>query len=138
MTKIFLLLLIPFALFSQDLYMQPFTVGTDTVGSITTADSVYVQFYDSPYYLLTSCTADTAMVTGDDKVGEVTKVFMLAREDFWTHTGMLRFKILNTGQDTVISSYVPVGNIEGAVTLFIKPDTVGTYVDYGNSWVEGN
>lgn len=135
--KLILLLFIPLVLQGQGIKQYLFNAA-DTVGSITTPDSVYIQFYDSEWELLTSCTADTAMITGDDKVGEVTKVFILAREDYWTQSGSMRFQIRNTGVDTITSSYVFQSGMKGAFTLFMRPDTVGTNTFYGGSFIEGN
>ena len=135
--KLIFLLFVPAILWGQSMRETLFAAA-DTIGSITTADSVYIQFYDSPWYLLTSCTDDTAMVTALDKVGEVTKVFMLAREDFWTYAGKIRFQIRDTGVDTITSDYVYTNNLSGAFTLFIKPDTVGTNTFYGGSFIEGD
>lgn len=134
---IFILLCLPAFVFGQSMKETLFT-ATDTVGVITTPDSVYIQFYDSPWYLLTSCTDDTAFITADDKVGEETKVFMLARESYWTQSSSMRFQIRNTGVDTITSAYIFTSELQGAFTLFIKPDTVGTNTLYGGSFIEGN
>lgn len=116
-------------------------VTDDTIGVITTPDSVYLQFDAAgEWSLLTSVISDgdTAMITADDKVAENTLHFMLSRESFWTHSPMARFEIRNTGQDTCTSMWVPIGRINGACTLHIRADTVGSYVDYGASTMSGN
>lgn len=116
-------------------------VVDDTIGSITTSDSIYLQ-YDAAgqWKLLTSVISDgdTAMVTGDDKVAENTLHFMVSREAFWTHSPMVRFEIRSTNQDTCSSSWISIGRMDGAVTLHIRADTVGTYTDYGASTLSGN
>lgn len=116
-------------------------VADDTIGSITTSDSVYMQ-YDAAgqWKLLTSVISDgdTAMVTGDDKVAENTLHFMLSRESYWTHAPVVRFQVRSTNQDTCTSNWVGIGRIDGAVTLHIRADTVGTYTDYGASTLSGN
>ena len=116
-------------------------VTDDTIGVLTTPDSVYMR-YDAAgqWKLLTSVISDgdTAMVTADDKVAENTLHFMLSRESFWTHTPMLQVEIRNTTQDTCTSNWIAVGRIEGACTLHIRADTVGSYVDYGASTLSGN
>ena len=116
-------------------------VTDDTIGVLTTPDSVYTQFYpNGEWRLLTSVISDgdTAMVTADDKVAENTLHFMLAREVYWTHTPQIRFEFRNTGQDTCTSRWVQIGKLDGAVTLIVKADTVGSYVDYGGSILTGN
>jgi hypothetical protein len=116
-------------------------VTDDTIGILTTPDSVYMQ-YDAagPWKLLTSVISDgdTAMVTADDKVAENTLHFMLSRETWWTHSPMVRIEFRNTGQDTCTSNWIPIGMLEGAVTLHVRADTVGSYVDYGGSTMSGN
>ena len=117
-------------------------VSDDTVGSITTPDSVYIQFYNSSteWQLLTSVISDgdTAMVTADDKIAENSLIFMLSRESFWTHSPQVRFQFRNTGQDTCTSNWIGVGRIDGACSLNVQADTVGTYVDYGGTVLSGN
>ena len=116
-------------------------ISGDTVASITTADSVYIR-YDAAgeWKLLTSVVSDgdTAMVTANDKIAENTLHFMVSREDFWTHSPMMQVKILNTGVDTCMSNWVAIGKINGACTLHIRADTIGTNVDYGASTMSGN
>jgi hypothetical protein len=116
-------------------------VTDDTIGVLTTPDSVYMQ-YDAAgeWKLLTSVISDgdTAMVTADDKVAENTLHFMLSRETFWTHSPMVRFEVRNTTQDTCTSMWIAVGKINGACTLHMRADTVGSYVDYGGSTLSGN
>jgi hypothetical protein len=136
--KLILLLFLPAIIYGQSLKEYLFSAA-DTIGSVSTPDSVYMQFYDSGWELLTQCTADTSFITADDKAAEVTKIFMLAREDFWTYSGMLRFQVRNTGVDTITSSYVSIpATNNGALTLFMKPDTVGTNTFYGGSFIEGD
>ena len=117
-------------------------VADDTIGTILTADSVYMQFYpNSTWKLLTSVISDgdTAMVTANDKTAENTLQFMLARETFWTQSPMIRFEIRNTTQDTITSNWVNVGKYHGAMTLHVVCDTTSaTRVDYGNSLLTGN
>jgi hypothetical protein len=117
-------------------------VTDDTIGTITTADSVYIQFYDSSseWKLLTSVISDgdTAMVTADDKVGENTLHFMLARESFWTQSPQMRFEFRNTGQDTCTSKWLNTAMYDGAFTLIVRADTVSSRVDYGNTILSGN
>ena len=116
-------------------------VADDTIGTILTPDSVYIQFYpNSTWKLLTSVISDgdTAMVTADDKVAENTLQFMLARETFWTQSPMIRFEIRNTTQDTITSNWVNVGKYHGAMTLHVVCDTTASRVDYGGSLLTGN
>jgi hypothetical protein len=116
-------------------------VTDDTIGSITTPDSVYIQ-YDAAgeWKLLTEVISDgdTAMVTADDKVAENTLHFMLSRESYWTHSSMLRVEFRNTTQDTCTSNWIPIGKLVGAVTLHVRADTVSARVDYGGSTLSGN
>lgn len=117
-------------------------VSDDTIGSITTPDSVYAQIFDSSteWQLLSQVMADgdTAMITSDDKIAENSVLFLLANESWWTQTPQIRFQIRNTGQDTCTSNWIPIGKLVGAITLNVKADTVGTYVDYNASVLSGN
>ena len=150
---VFIVLLLVSFCYAQDkdIYKQLIFEGVadDTIGTITTPDSIYIQFYDSnsEWKLLTEVISDgdTAMVTANDKVAENTLHFMLARESYWTHTPQLRFEFRNTGQDTCTSKWCIVGGYEGAFTLIVRPDTVivppdtvSSRVDYGNTILSGN
>lgn len=137
MRLLFLLLFIPGIVFSQiGINQTPFAVA-DTIGSIAVDDSVYMRFGDGPWQLLTECQNDTAFVTVDDKLAETTQVFMIARESFYTY-GPLQFEIRATGTDTITSGKVQTMGLNGALTLFLRPDTVGTNTFYGTSTIEGN
>ena len=139
MRKILLFILFPLFVYGQAGFRETPFAAADTIGSITIPDSVYMQLNDGPWKLLTSAINDTAYVTVDDKVAETTQVFMLARESYWTGASSLRFQIRATGTDTITSSYVRLpSNANGAVTLFLRPDTVGNDTYYGTSTVEGN
>ena len=134
---IFLLLLIPVLCFSQNYRDGTVFALTDTIGSITQDDSVYVRFYNGPWKLLTSSVNDTAMITRDDKVAEGTVIFNLAAETWWTYSSQMSIQIRTTGVDTITSYPVLTSGLEGSVTLFIVADTVGTNTFYGGSWIEG-
>jgi len=133
---IILLLLFPVIGFSQSISQTIFAT-TDTIGSIAIPDTVEMRIGDGPWKILTSCINDTAYVTVDDKLAETTQVFMLARESYWT-AGPLQFRIYATGTDTITSKFTPTLGFQGALTLFIRPDTVGTNTLYGTSTLEGN
>ena len=137
--KILFFLLIPAFLLAQvGVTETNLFSSADTVGSITTADSVEVRLGDGPWKLLTQSINDTAYVTVDDKIGEVTKVFILADEDYWTYTNNIKFRVINTGVDTITSNSVQIGGLRGAVTLFIRPDITGTNTKYHKSSLEGD
>jgi len=139
MKLLIVLLFLPVLVFGQiGITAYPFkTVANDSIATITQNDSVYIQLNDGPWLLLTSTIDDTAYVTVTDKVGEVTKVFDLANETFWTYTPSLRFRIIATGTDTITSPYVGTGGLNGSLTLFLRPDTSGTNTRYDNSTLEG-
>ena len=142
-TVVLLLLLFSFTLcYSQEFYrnVRIFAgVTADTVGSITSADSVEVQIDPAfPWILLTEVVEDTAMITGYDKVNEQPVLFRLAGESWWTQVPEMRFRIYSTNEDTVTSNWIRTGDLQGAITLHVKPDTVGSYTDYGNTLLTGN
>ena len=125
----------------KELYTTPFVSGADTVGTLTTADSVYVLLAPGgTWNLLTQSVNDTAMITADDKGAGTTVQFILANESYWTHANKMQFKIQNTGQDTVTSGWINTGIYRGSFTLDIIPDTTGhpSYVDYSQSILHGN
>lgn len=141
MKYILLFLLIPMVVFSQvGISQSLWTTVNDTIGSFTTDDSVEVQIGNShgPWKLLTKTLSDTAMITRDDKAAEHLVIFYLSGETWWTYTPAVRFRIYSTGVDTVTSSWVGLGGLDGAVTLFIHPDKVGTNVFYNKSWIAGH
>jgi hypothetical protein len=115
-------------------------VTGDTIASITSSDSVEVQFYSTsaPWKLLTSTVGDTALITADDKAAGNTVVFNLAAETYWTQAPNMRFRIYSTGVDTCTSRWIDTAYLNGALTLFIKAEISGTNVDYGNSVITGN
>lgn len=140
MKYILLFLIIPVFAFGQvGIFERLWTTANDTVGSYTKDDSVEIQIGDAngPWKLLTSSVNDTAMITRDDKVAENLVIFNLAGETWWTYTPSFRFRIYSTGVDTVTSTWIRMPGLEGAISLFVKPDTVGTNVFYNQSWVEG-
>ena len=134
-----LFLLLPVIAFSQvGLNTGIFeSVANDTIASITVPDSVYVRIPSGPWKLLTSSMNDTAWVTVDDKLAETTLVFSLANESYWTYAPSLQFQIRATGTDTITSRTISTAGLDGALTLFIKPDTSGTNTDYSKSWITG-
>ena len=139
MKKILFILLIPLFVYGQAYFRVTPFAAADTIGSLTTEDSIQVQFGNSPWQLLTQSLNDTAFVTANDKSAETELVFDLANETFWTFTSNMRFRIVSTGTDTITSDWIRVPtSANGAVTLFIRPDTVGTNTFYGTSYVEGN
>ena len=138
--KILLFLLIPIFVFGQAPFrVQPFAAA-DTIGSITSQDSIQALFGGgADWQLLTESLHDTAYVTANDKSSELELVFDLANESFWTYASKIRFRIVAFGTDTITSSWVHLPtSANGAATLHIKPDTVGTNTFYGNSYIEGN
>jgi hypothetical protein len=134
---LFLLILAPVLCFSQSYYKQPIFFSADTIGSITSSDTVEVRFHNGPWKLLTSSVNDTALITGDDKIAEGTVIFNMASETWWTYTSQMQIRIYSTGVDTVTSYPVLTSGLNGAVTLFIIPDTSGTNTRYYNSFIEG-
>jgi len=140
--KLLFLLIIPAFLFAQNpINRKLFTnVDNDTIASITSEDSVYIQFTrdDASWQLLTSSLNDTAFVTADDKAAENVVQFSLASESYWTFASMMRFQIRSTGTDTITSRWISTASLNGALLLNIVPDTVGTNTDYDDSFLEGN
>jgi len=139
MRYLILLLFIPVLAFGQvGITATSIFAAADTIGSITVPDSVEMKIGDGPWKLLTDCVNDTAYVTVDDKVGEVTQQFRLAGESWWTYGNSLKFRVFATGVDTVTSKNIGIGGLQGALTLFLRPDTSGTNTTYQKSTLEGN
>jgi hypothetical protein len=137
--KILFFLLLPVLLFGQIGFTQNLFTGVtnDTIASIAVPDSVYVQFEDGPWLLLTSSVDDTAYVTITDKLNETTKIFDLANETYWTYVNSMRFKIQATATDTITTRYIGTSGLNGSITLFLRPDTSGTNTDYSKSTLVG-
>jgi len=116
----------------------PFS-ATDTIGSITSVDSVQIQMaVGGPWFLLTQAANDTALITADDKSGEVTVSFILPNEVYWSHSKQIRFRVFSTGVDTITSTWqADIAKTLGSLTLDMKPDTVGTNTFYGLSNLHG-
>jgi len=111
----------------------------DTIGSITSVDSVEIQMGENGHWkLLTAVISDTAMITADDKVAETAVIFNLAAETWWGHVNEVRFRIYSTGVDTTTSFWVPVYYLRGSLTLDVVPDTIGTATHYSKSVLHGN
>ena len=139
--KIIYLLLICSVLFAQNKTLDEDGIfsAADTIGSITSADSVYAQMgKGGQWKLLTSSLNDTAMITADDKAAEQYVTFTLSSESWWSIVRDIRFRILSTGVDTMTSDWVDIGKYNGAFILIVKPDTVGTNTFYGESELYGN
>jgi len=117
-------------------------VTRDTIASITSQDSIYVQFYDSSsqWKLLTEAISDgdTAFVTANDKSAENTLQFTLALESYWTQSPQFRFQIRALAVDTITSNWISIGKYNGAMTLHIKADTSGSNTDYDGTMLTGN
>jgi hypothetical protein len=139
MKKLILFLLFPLFLYGQVGFEYSPFAAADTIGSLTSQDSIECRFGNSPWQLLTQSLNDTAFVTENDKSGEVELVFDLANESYWTYTTNFQLRIVAFGTDTMTSSRMRFPtNSNGAVTLYLKPDTLGTNTFYGKSTVQGN
>lgn len=139
---LFLLLLLPALCMGQWKYKHALFPATyDTISSITTKDTIEVRFgidaIRGPWKQLTECNNDTADITAKDKTTETVKVYELANESWWTFAPLLEVRIRShAGSDTITGTH-SIGQLEGAVTLFIYPDTSGTNTDYGGSIIVG-
>ena len=143
MNKLFILfLLLPVFCFGQWKYKAALFPSTyDTMSSITTKDTIEVRLgvdgLWGPWKQLTECNNDTADITGLDKRTETVKVYELADESWWTFTPYMQCRIRSHAGSDTISGTHGIGQLEGAVTLFIYPDTSGTNTDYGGSIIVG-
>ena len=143
MNKIIILfLLLPVFCFGQWRYKAAlFPSSYDTVSSINTKDTIEVRFIADaligPWKQLSECNADTADITPKDKWTETTKVYELADEAWWTFTPYIEVRIRSHAGSDTISGVHGIGQLDGAVTLFIYPDTSGTNTDYGGSIIVG-
>ena len=134
-TLLILLLLVPMLFAQQKIDMTPFVSSNDTILNAN-PDSIDIQFAQGgvemgSWEALTEviCDNDTVYVTADDKAAERTKVYPLAQESFWTWAQILRIRIRGSA-DTLTSKYLPVGDSEGALSLFVQPTI------YGNATVD--
>ena len=135
---IFILLLFPAFVFGQSGYSKSgIFATTDTLSSITSADSVYARMHNGPWQLLGECMNDTSYITAYNKTQEDTVIFIVSNESWWTYTDQLQIEIRSTNIDTIKSKPFLVGGMDGAVTIFITPDTSGTNTFYDGSFVKG-
>jgi hypothetical protein len=128
---IYLILLLPLLSYGQQkIFEVPFITGNDSILT-TSSDSIDIQFgveglewgvWEPLTKVL--CANDTVYITLDDKSGERTKIYYLSDEAFWTWTQMIRIRIRGAS-DTLTSKVMTIGGSEGAVTLFVQPDSVG-------------
>ena len=137
MTKriILIILALSAVAFGQRKIMSvPFTAGLDTIANITADDTLYYTVSYSglnwpAWMTVTQCVQDTVYITASDKVNEVTKVYDLANESTWTWAEIMKLRIVSYG-DTITSKNITIGDAEGAITVFVQPDTVGTNTIY--------
>jgi len=141
---LFLLLLIPALTFGQ-FHLAAFPATADTITDYTSNDTVDVRLRSGggvvgPWNALTKSVNDTAYITVDDKLAETTVVFNVSAETWWTHCESMEIRIRGAGDTTGSHRiYIP-DDANGAVTIWIVPDTLlaDTEVDYSNSIVTGN
>ena len=135
MRKIFLInLILPLFLFAQGQSEKPmdtqftFISGNDTIPQITAQDTVYwvggISGLNWPAW-----NEFTNYISAAEKVAEETQVYDLSAETLWTWYDQIRFKIVS-GSTTLTSKIIPIGRVNGALTLFVQPDTMGTNTVY--------
>ena len=143
MRYLILFLFLPVLLIAQNPHTYPlFPTTADTITDYTSNDTVAVRLgmqvsgtqYWSSWNDLTKTVNDTAFITVDDKINETTVVFNVSSETWWTQTEYMQVRITGAG-DVTGSVAIPLARSEGAVTIFIVPDTLlaDTEVDYNKS-----
>lgn len=142
----FLFLLLPMLVFGQKFELDKFLFPTtlDTIPNYTAQDTVQLRGAMaggaiSPWKTLTQTLNDTAFITIDDKTDETIVVFNVSSESWWTWFSRVQIQIVGD-TETLTGSWIPVGGLEGAITIFIIPDTLlaDTHTDYGASKIGGN
>jgi len=132
-----LLFLIPFMLQGQQISDKLFTNLTDTTENYSSNDTVDVQLIGfgggSAWHILTD------YITAAEKLAETPLEYRLAGESWWTHAPTMKIRI-RSAATTITSKPISIGQTQGAVTLWIVPDTVlvNTHTDYGGSGITGN
>ena len=141
--KIFIiLLLLSVPLFAQQkVSYTAFASGSDTIANINQQDTLQYSITYSglnwcAWENVTQCLQASAYISAADKTGEVTKVYDIANETDWTWAHLLRLRIVSAG-DTITSSTMTIGDVSGALTIFIQPDTTGTNTVYDKVRVGG-
>lgn len=135
--KIILILLLPLFLMAQqpDRILSLFPAGSDTITSITVQDTVQYRLWisgvASDYYTLGT------YVSAANKTGEQTVEISLSDDSNWMWAQFVDVKVYQ-GANAITSNTFPIGRLNGAVTLFLKPDTVGTNTLYNQSVIGGN
>lgn len=133
-TFIILILLSSFLFAQEQIRAVPFTTGNDTIANINAADTLYYSITYSglnwPDWIeVTQCVQDTVYITVSDKVNEATKIYDIANEAAWTWADIMKLRIVSAG-DTITSNTITIGGAEGAITIFVQPDTIGTDTIY--------
>ena len=143
---IFLFLLFPMLVFGQKFTLDKllFPAAIDTISDYAAQDTVQLRGAMaggaiSPWKTLTQTLNDTAFITVDDKLAETTVVFNVSSESWWTWFSRVQIRIVGQAE-TLNGNWIPVGGLEGAITIFIIPDTLlaDTETDYGASKIGGN
>jgi len=136
MVKIFLslLVLVSFSFGQQKVSAVPFIAGNDTIKNINAKDTLdYAITYSglnwSAWMPVTKCVQDSVLILVTDKTGEVTKVYNIADEPNWTWAQIMRLRI-RSSTGNIVSNSIYIGDSEGAITVFVQPDTVGTNTIY--------
>lgn len=142
MKWIIIFILFPLLCYGQWFSETLFPATYDTMSSATTKDTIEARLGNGtlwgPWKQLTESHSDTADITATDKKNEVTKVYELADEAWWTWGALLEVRIRShAGSDTITSNTFSLQNREGAITLWIYPDTTGSKTDYGGSLIGG-
>ena len=141
-TLILLILLLPILTFGQLAYYNAvlFPTATDTCADYDTPDTLDWRVYAggvAPGAWNVYALADT--ITLAQQRAEATLVLDLSNETGWTWGEMLDIRI-RSGASVCGTGSHRIGQLQGAISLFIVPDTVltNTYTDYSGSRIGGN
>ncbi len=128
MKLIFLIMFLPLFVFGQFINENPMTSGSDTCASTTSQDTLDWQIWKGGIGADT-WNAVTNYITGAEKAAGTEQQISLADESGWHWGEMLKVRIRSEA-DTITSNAVKIGHTNGAITVFVEPDTSSTKCFY--------
>lgn len=101
----------------------PFVSGNDTLGGLTSVDTVEWQFGHSELNAPASWNQLSTYITATNRTSEQTVIYQLASETGWGYSERIRIRI--KGPDgTLTSPWLDISQRLGALTLYVQPDTI--------------
>lgn len=140
--KYLILLLLPLFIQAQYIEEKDIFATTDSIPNITTPDTVQWRLTGPDGKVPTAWNDHSATITATNKTSEETVIINFADETAWTYGTTLDIRIKNGSATYDAKKNFFIGNLNGAVTMWVVCDTTengaNDYVTYSESSLGGN